>query len=82
MAAVPYFALGSLSKPNIVLSLGDGPVRITVEVMLLLHLVAAFPIITNPPAQYFENVMNIPSSKKQEIYQNKWKYINFASPIK
>jgi len=60
MAAVPYFAFGENASDNIVLSIAPGPVRITVEVMLLLHLVSAFPILLNPPAQYFEGLMNIP----------------------
>ena len=64
MAAIPYFAFGSGCQANIVLSIGDGWLRIIVEVMLLLHLVAAFPIILNPPAQFFEHILNIPSSKK------------------
>ena len=29
--------------------------------MLMLHLVTAFPIITNPPAQMFEEMLNIPA---------------------
>jgi len=61
MAAVGYFSLGSLVKDNIVLSMSYGWQRLAVEVMLLLHLVTAFPIITNPPAQMFEEMMNIPT---------------------
>ena len=61
MAIAPYYAYGSDAQANIVLSLKTGGIRVTVEVMLLLHLVAAFPIILNPPAQFFENVFNIPS---------------------
>ena len=29
--------------------------------MLLLHLVTAFPIITNPPTQFFEHLLKIPA---------------------
>lgn len=61
MAATPYYAYGGLAESNIVQSISDGWIRITVEVMLLLHLVSAFPIILNPPAQFFEHIMNIPS---------------------
>ena len=60
MAAVPYFAFGDASTDNIVLKIADGPLRVTVEIMLLLHLISAFPILLNPPAQYFENLMDIP----------------------
>lgn len=61
MAAGGYFSFGHLAKANIVLSISDGPVRLIVEIMLLLHLVAAFPIITNPPAQFFEYMLGIPT---------------------
>ena len=60
MAAVPYFAFGSGATDNIVLKIADGPLRVTVEIMLLLHLISAFPILLNPPAQYFEHLMDIP----------------------
>ena len=63
MAAGCYFALGDRVLDNIVNSMSDGWERITVEIMLLLHLITAYPIITNPPAQFFEEVLNIPSSE-------------------
>ena len=40
----------------------EGWEKIVVEIMLLLHLISAFPIITNPPAQLFEELLGIPSS--------------------
>jgi len=61
MAAGCYFSLGDSVKDNIVLAMSGGWERITVEIMLLLHLVTAYPIITNPPAQFFEQMLNIPS---------------------
>jgi len=61
MGIAGYFAYGSAAPSNIVLALEHGPIRITIEIMLLLHLISAFPIITNPPAQYFEHIFNIPS---------------------
>jgi len=61
VAAVGYFSLGELTTDNIVLAMTDGWQRILVEVMLMLHLVTAFPIITNPPAQMFEELLNIPA---------------------
>ena len=63
MAAGCYFALGDVVQDNIVLSMPGGWEKVTVEIMLLLHLITAYPIITNPPAQFFEEVFNIPSSK-------------------
>jgi len=61
MAASCYFSLGSSVADNIVLSMSDGWQKITVEIMLLLHLVTAFPIILNPPSQFCEKLLNIPS---------------------
>ena len=63
MALGPYLSFGSSSESNIVLSLSVGPVRLVVEIMLLLHLVAAFPILTNPPSQFFEYTLNIPAGE-------------------
>ena len=62
MAAGCYFALGENVADNIVLAMSGGWQKVTVEVMLLLHLITAYPIITNPPAQFFEQVLNVPSS--------------------
>merc|ERR1712109_407287 len=42
-------------------AMSSGWQRIVVEGMLLLHLITAYPIITNPPAQFFEQMLNIPS---------------------
>jgi len=61
MAAGCYFSLGDQVTDNIVLAMSDGWQRITVEIMLLLHLISAYPIITNPPAQFFEQLLGIPS---------------------
>ena len=61
MAVAGYFAYGSAAPSNIVMALHHGPIRITIEIMLLLHLISAFPIITNPPAQFFEHILDIPS---------------------
>jgi hypothetical protein len=39
MAVAGYLAFGGAVLSNVVLSISNGPLRITVEVMLLLHLV-------------------------------------------
>ena len=65
MAVAGYYAYGSSSPSYIVKVLPHGPIRIIIEVMLLLHLVSAFPIITNPPAQYFEQLFKIPSGERE-----------------
>ena len=74
MAAIPYYAFGEDAKDNIALSISSGPLKVTVEIMLLLHLVAAFPILLNPPAQYFENLMEIPLGKLSG-FDRKYKYL-------
>ena len=65
MAAGCYFALGDRVKDNIVTAMSSGWQRVTVEIMLLLHLITAYPIITNPPAQFFEQLFKIPSGLNQ-----------------
>ena len=67
MAAIPYYAFGGDAQDNVALSISSGPLKVTVEIMLLLHLVAAFPILLNPPAQYFENLMEIPLGKLELV---------------
>ena len=61
MGVVGYFSLGDEAASNVVLNLSPGPVRIVIEIMLLLHLISAFPILINPPCQYFEQLFSIPS---------------------
>ena len=43
-------------------SLCDGYVKIAVEILFLLHLITAFPILMNPPNQFFEGLFKIPQS--------------------
>ena len=70
MAAACYFSLGDQVTDNIVLAMSDGWQRMLVEIMLLLHLITAYPIITNPPAQFFEQMLNIPSSMDKSKIQS------------
>jgi len=44
IALAGYFAFGGEANSNIVLSISDGPIRVTVEVMLLLHLVCKYKL--------------------------------------
>jgi len=62
MAVGCYYSLGTEVKDNIVLAMLPGWMKMLVEIMLLLHLITAFPIITNPPAQFFEEMLNVPTS--------------------
>ncbi|XP_040579613.2 uncharacterized protein [Lepeophtheirus salmonis] len=59
IAGIGYYSYGNDAEDNIVLSLSPGPMRYTIEILLLLHLISAFPIITNPPSQFFECLLNI-----------------------
>ena len=62
VAVACYYSLGaSLIPDNIVLAMSGGWQRVTVEVMLLLHLITTFPIIMNPPAQILEHLIDIPT---------------------
>jgi len=62
MASVGYFLLGDLLEGSVVDSLCDGPVKVVVEVLFLIHLISAFPILMNPPSQFFEGLLKIPSN--------------------
>jgi len=62
MAAVGYYQLGDFAAANIVESVCNGGFKIAIEVILLLHFVAAFPIMTNPPNQFFEEALGIPKT--------------------
>merc|ERR1712020_275940 len=68
MGVVGYFSLGYEAASNVVLNLSPGPVRIVIEVMLLMHLISAFPILINPPCQYFEQLFKIHSGLFLAIY--------------
>jgi len=60
MAATGYFLLGDKLGGSVIDSLCDGPVKIAVEILFLIHLISAFPILINPPNQFFENALKIP----------------------
>jgi hypothetical protein len=62
VASVGYFTLGDCVDDNVIMSLSKGPAKIAAEVILLFHLVAALPIVINPPSQYFEEILGIPKS--------------------
>ena len=59
-AAVGYFSLGDCVQSNVILSMSDGGLKTAAECIILLHLVAALPIIINPPSQFFEELLHIP----------------------
>ena len=45
-------------------------VKIAVEVLLMLHLVSAFPIIVNPNNQFFEELLGFPKGKIPFMVKN------------
>ena len=62
LAISGYYCYGEAAESSIVNTISHGGLRITAEICFLVHLVAAFPIVFNPGAQYFEDLMKIPSS--------------------
>jgi len=68
IAAVGYFSLGKCVDENVIESMSDGGLKTAAEIVILLHLVAALPIIINPPSQFFEGLLKIPHGKKSASY--------------
>jgi len=62
MSVVGWSLLGDRLEGSVIQSLCDGPAKITVEVLFLLHLISAFPILMNPPSQFFEGLLKIPTN--------------------
>jgi len=61
MSAVGWGFLGDKLGNSVIESLCDGPVKVAVEMLFLLHLISAFPILMNPPSQFFEGLFKFPS---------------------
>jgi len=74
MSVVGWALLGDLVAGSVVESLCDGPIKVAVEILFLIHLITAFPILINPPCQLFENILNIPLTFG-------WKRIVFRSLV-
>jgi len=62
MSAVGWGFLGDRLGSSVIESLCDGPVKVAVEILFLMHLITAFPILLNPPSQFFEGLLKIPTS--------------------
>jgi len=60
MSATSWGLLGDRVGDSVIDSLCDGPVKVAVEILFLIHLITAFPILLNPPSQFFEELFNIP----------------------
>ena len=63
VAAGGYFIYGADVTANITKSLPEGPLRITIEILITLHLVCAFVIALNPFTQELEEHVKVPNSK-------------------
>merc|ERR1711915_53874 len=61
MSAVAWGLLGDRVEGSIIDSLCDGPAKVFIEILFLIHLISAFPIILNPPCQFFESLLKIPA---------------------
>jgi len=62
MSSVGWALLGDRVDASVVDSLCNGSVKVVVEILFLIHLISAFPIILNPPSQMFENILHIPAN--------------------
>lgn len=60
VSVVGYYFYGSLVEPDILLSVEDGAMKITTEILLAAHLFFAFLIVVNPPAQELEEIFKVP----------------------
>jgi len=59
MSVVGWGLLGDQVGGSVIDSLCNGPAKVCIEILFLLHLISAFPIIINPPCQFFESLLNI-----------------------
>ena len=55
-----HIFLGECVEDNVIMSMSNGILKTAAECIILLHLVAALPIIINPPSQFFEELLHIP----------------------
>ena len=68
------------SENSVIDSLCDGPVKIVVEILFLIHLVTAFPILMNPPNQFFEGLLRIKTSMYYSFTILKPLLLRFRAP--
>ena len=75
MSVVGWSLLGDRLADSVIDSLCDGSVggsvkhitnikhlqaKVVIEILFLLHLVSAFPIVLSPPFQFVEEILNVP----------------------
>ena len=56
-ASVGYFMLGDCMKKDMLSSMNTGPMKKVAQAVVMAHLIAAVPIVINPPSQFFEELM-------------------------
>ena len=52
----------------------DSPIKLAVEILLLIHLISAYPMFLNPPNQFFESMLGIEPTFN-------WKRVMFRSSV-
>ena len=57
-----YVTYGTDINSNALLTIPDGGLRITIEILITLHLFFAFVIALNPVVQEFEELLKVPNS--------------------
>merc|ERR1711935_37113 len=61
MATTGFFELGdtAVNDGGIVCVLCEGPLKVTVEALLIIHLLSAYPMFLSPANQFLENLIGI-----------------------
>lgn len=58
-ACAGYFVFGQYVNANIALTISDGPLRITSQILLIIHLFCAYMVVINPCFQDLEQYLKI-----------------------
>ncbi len=79
-----YITYGSQVQGNVLQSLPPGSLRVTSEILILLHIMCAFVINLNPFSQDMEELFGIPHSKYMYTDSACWHNCysqNLSSPL-
>lgn len=57
-----YAIFGGAVDPNVVMSISRGPIRVTVDILLVGHFFFAFLILINPTTQEIEDFLKVPKT--------------------
>jgi len=58
-----FAVYGHSVESSILNSISPGGAVTAAQILIALHLITAFVILTNPAAQYFEHLLHVPHSK-------------------